>query len=117
MIVGLGIDIVERLELPEKLTLFAEKILTDKELAMFQGIKLLKKKQDYLAGRFAVKEAFVKALGTGFRQVNFKDISVLNDALGRPYVESKHAQEYQLHVTLSHARDTIVAVVILEKID
>ena len=45
----------------------------------------MKNKSSYFAKRFAAKEAFVKSLGTGFRNgFNFKDISIINDKLGKP---------------------------------
>ena len=48
--------------------------------------KNLNNKTNYFAKRFAAKEALSKALGTGFRNnLNFKDIEILNDNLGKPY--------------------------------
>ena len=49
-------------------------------------LKKLKIKLNYFAKRFAAKESLSKALGTGFRKnLNFKDIEILNDKLGKPY--------------------------------
>ncbi|MDP8977485.1 MAG: holo-ACP synthase [Actinomycetota bacterium] len=52
-----------------------------------------------LAGRFAAKEAVAKALGTGVRGFGFRDIEVLNDAAGKPYV--------RLHAGAAHAADRL----------
>ena len=64
---------------------FAKKILNHEELLVFKKNKM---KENFLAKRFAAKEAFAKALGTGFRgDVNVKSISVINNELGRPDIK------------------------------
>ena len=68
IIVGNGVDIVENSRIKKS------KLKTDKV--------------SYFAKRFAAKEAFVKSLGTGFRKgINFSDISVVNDKLGKPFIK------------------------------
>ena len=48
--------------------------------------RLVKDKSTYFSKKFAAKESFSKALGTGFRNgLNFKDVEILNDNLGKPY--------------------------------
>ena len=87
-ILGTGIDIVEnyRLEkiLLKKKSNFKKKIFTINEIAYCE------KKTNPIscfAKRFAAKEAFVKALGIGFRKnINFKDIEVVNNTYGKPYI-------------------------------
>ena len=83
-IVGTGVDIIDNSRI-KKLILnnsFLNRIFTKDEI-------LISKKKinkiSYFAKRFAAKEAFAKSLGTGFRKgFNFKDISVVNDKLGKP---------------------------------
>ena len=83
-IVGTGVDIVENSRI-KKLILnnsFLNRVFTNEEILIS---KKMKNKSSYFAKRFAAKEAFVKSLGTGFRNgFNFKDISVVNDKLGKP---------------------------------
>ena len=87
-ILGTGIDIVENYRLKEillkKKSNFKKKIFTINEVAYCE------KKSNSIScysKRFAAKEAFAKALGVGFRKnINFKDIEVLNNAYGKPYV-------------------------------
>ena len=83
-IIGTGVDIVENLRI-KKLILnnsFLNRIFTNEEILISKNMK---NKSSYFAKRFAAKEAFVKSLGTGFRNgFNFKDISVINDKLGKP---------------------------------
>ncbi len=84
-IVGIGVDIIEnkRIKKSIKNHRFKERIYSLKEL---KQSTLSKDKVGYFSKRFAAKEAFAKALGTGFRNnLNFKDIEIMNDKLGKPY--------------------------------
>jgi len=83
-IIGTGVDIVENLRIKKSIlnNSFLNRIFTNEEILISKNIK---NKSSYFAKRFAAKEAFVKSLGTGFRNgFNFKDISVINDKLGKP---------------------------------
>ena len=84
-ILGIGVDIVEnkRIQKTIKNPLFKKRIYTSKELKQSNAVN---NKVGYFSKRFAAKEAFSKALGTGFRMnLNFKDIEVINDKMGKPY--------------------------------
>jgi len=84
-ILGIGVDIVEnkRIQKSIKNPLFKKRIYTTKEL---NQSNIVNNKVGYFSKRFAAKEAFSKALGTGFRMnLNFKDIEVINDRKGKPY--------------------------------
>jgi len=89
-ILGIGVDIIEnnRIKNSVKNTKFKNRIYSNKEL---KQSTLSKNKINYFSKRFAAKEAFAKALGTGFRtNLNFKDIEVINDKMGKPrYVKTK----------------------------
>ena len=83
-IVGTGVDIVENSRIKKSIlnNLFLNRVFTREEILIS---KKMKNKSSYFAKRFAAKEAFVKSLGTGFRYgFNFKDISIVNDKLGKP---------------------------------
>ena len=83
-ILGIGVDIVENSRIVKSLKnkLFINRIFSNSEILT---AKKLKDKKSYYSKRFAAKEAFVKSIGTGFRDnLNFKDISVVNDKLGKP---------------------------------
>ena len=83
-IIGTGVDIVENSRMKKSITnnSFLNRVFTNKEILISKKIK---NKTSYFAKRFAAKEAFVKSLGTGFRDgINFKDISIINDKLGKP---------------------------------
>ncbi len=85
MIIGTGIDIVEidRFKKIENLKGIAKKILHTNELEEFNNEA--KDQSKFLAKKFAFKEAFVKALGTGFREPNYLDrIEIIKDKLGKP---------------------------------
>ena len=84
-ILGIGVDIIENKRIKSSIRnhKFKDRIYSPKELK--QSI-LSKDKIKYFSKRFAAKEAFAKALGTGFRNnLNFKDIEIINDKLGKPY--------------------------------
>ena len=122
MIIGVGIDIAEldriRASFERYGERFSARILTPDELARMPVNAV-----PYLASRFAAKEAAVKALGTGFSQgITFRDIEVSSDGQGKPGIvfhgealrRTRELQVAVAHLSLSHGRDSAVAVVILE---
>ena len=124
MVVGLGVDIVQNDRIQGIIDKwgdkFLSKIFTKTELDFIN--KHEQKMQRY-ASNYAVKEAFVKALGTGFRNgINFHNIQVRRDELGKPFIElmgtTKSFAEQKginkIHTTISHEKDYSVAVVIFE---
>tara|TARA_B100000780_G_scaffold91964_1_gene63681 strand:- start:669 stop:1055 length:387 start_codon:yes stop_codon:yes gene_type:complete len=83
-ILGIGVDIVENSRITKLLknNLFIKRIFSNSEILIGKKIK---DKKNYYQKRFAAKEAFVKAIGTGFRnKLNFKDISIVNNKIGKP---------------------------------
>ena len=87
-ILGTGIDIVENCRLKKlllkKKSNFKNKIFTNNEIAYCEKKSNI---TNCYSKRFAAKEAFVKALGTGFRKnINFKDIEVVKNHYGKPYL-------------------------------
>ena len=89
-ILGIGVDIIKnnRIKSSLKNSKFINRIYSSKELRLSI---ISKNKVNYFSKRFAAKEAFAKALGTGFRKnLSFKDIEVINNKMGKPYyVKSK----------------------------
>ncbi len=84
-ILGIGVDIVEnkRIQNSIKNPSFKKRVFTPKELKQSNSVN---NKVGYFSKRFAAKEAFSKAIGTGFRMnLNFKDIEIINDNMGKPY--------------------------------
>ena len=88
-IIGIGVDIIQnnRIKNLLKNKKFLGRIYSDRELKLS---KQNKNKVAYFAKRFAAKEAFSKALGTGFRSgLEFKDIEIVNNKVGKPlYVKN-----------------------------
>jgi len=83
-IIGTGVDIVENSRMKKSVlnNSFLNRVFTNEEILISKNMK---NKSSYFAKRFAAKEAFVKSLGTGFKNgINFKDISIINDKLGKP---------------------------------
>ena len=94
-IIGNGVDIIDnsRIKRSIKKKGFLKRIYSNKELI---EAKKIKNKVNFFAKRFAAKEAFVKSLGTGFRNgINFKDISINNDLYGKPKIQvSSNIKQY-----------------------
>ena len=124
MIFGIGTDIVRVARMQQDLDRFgerfAERILTENEMQEFRRNA---SKANFLARRFAAKEAAVKALGTGFSQgVQLHDIEVGHDAQGKPLLELRgRAREFMReksiaisHISLADEQDHAVAFVTLE---
>ncbi|HEY0659136.1 MAG TPA: holo-ACP synthase [Pyrinomonadaceae bacterium] len=126
MIVSIGVDIIEvyRIrETIERTPRFVERVYTlnEREYCESKGAAAA---QSY-AARFAAKEAFLKALKTGWRgRITWQDIEIVSDETGVPNLkisgEAKVILENsganQIHLSLSHTTDHAVAQVILEKI-
>ena len=123
MIKGVGVDMVEigRVrKLIEQDQGFAQRIFTDREIAYCES--KFSKAQHY-AARFTAKEAFFKALGTGFRDgMSWRDVVVENDCRGKPQLRLTAAALRQFRrrklkkamLSLSHTREMAVALVVVE---
>lgn len=89
MIIGIGSDIIDIRRI-EKLCLkfgkkFEERIFTEAEIARANSRSITKTAT--LAKRFAAKEAFAKAIGTGIGKISWKEIEIKNNDDGRPFIE------------------------------
>ena len=128
MVVGLGCDLTEVSRIEKALHRqpdFASTVLSAEELIVFNRRNELSQARGlkYLASRWAAKEAFSKAYGTGFRgPVKFADISVLNNDVGAPYLKfsGELLQEIQkkelvFNISLSDTDLSAMAVVICER--
>ena len=126
-IFGIGVDIVEnnRFKKLFKNKHFINRICSQKELVV---LKNKKNKILFLSKRFSAKEAFVKSLGSGFRDnLCFTDISILNDKKGKPYflfnqklkeiLKKKHnLNSFKAHLSLSDEKKYSISYVILQKL-
>ncbi|MCP0886837.1 holo-ACP synthase [Ligilactobacillus sp. WILCCON 0076] len=120
MIYGVGVDIASIYRIKqaqEKNSNFARKILTKDEFDIFNQLGS-KRKNEFLAGRFSIKEAYAKAFGTGIgSKVSFLDIEVLNDLSGKPIMTKQPCfDELRAHISISHTDELVMTEVILEKL-
>ena len=125
-ILGIGVDVIQNKRI--------KRLINDKSFLKRtfgkNEIKYSKRKINkinYFAKRFAAKEAFAKSLGTGFRNsLNFKDIEILNDKIGKPYylrskkihniINNKYKiKKFNLFLSISDEKDYSVAFTILQK--
>ena len=125
--IGIGVDIVDnnRIKSLIKNKKFVNRIFSKKEITIS---KKYLNKTNFFSKRFAAKESFAKALGTGFRNnLNLKDIEIINDKLGKPYylispkikklIEiKKKAKNFQLFLSISDEKDYSVAFTIIQNI-
>jgi holo-[acyl-carrier protein] synthase len=111
MVVGVGIDIVEveRIEKALKQSRFAPRILTEREEAYCTSATKV-------AGRWAAKEAIIKALGV---PIMMKDIEILNDQLGQPHVTildpNYDGKRLKIFVSITHEKTHAAAVAVIER--
>ena len=125
-IIGNGVDIVENKRIRNSLKNknFINRVFTKNEISRS---KKLINKTNYYAKRFAAKEAFVKALGEGFRNnINFNDIDIINDKKGKPiinissnikkFIKKKFKlNNYKILLSLSDEKKYSIAYVIINK--
>jgi len=114
MIAGTGIDIVNIKRIKKSLSKYGEKfiqkVLSEKEIEEIPTVK----KEEFIAGRFAAKEALVKASGIALA---FNTITILNDTNGKPYIVKlpDEIKNKKVHISISHDSDYAAAFVIIEK--
>ena len=124
-ILGIGVDVIYNKRIQKLIDnkIFIKRTFGKKEVKFAQKNS---NRINYFAKRFAAKEAFAKSIGTGFRNnLNFKDIEVLNNKIGKPYyLKSKKidniifkklkVKKYNLFLSISDEKDYSVAFTILQ---
>ena len=124
--IGIGVDIIDnsRIKSLLKNKNFINRTFSKREILIS---KKTLNKTNFFSKRFAAKESFAKALGTGFRDnLNFKDIEIINDKLGKPYYlisakikqiikRKKKVDNFELFLSISDEKDYSVAFVIIQK--
>jgi len=124
VIFGIGTDIVEYARLERMFARYgdrlAERVLSERELPEFRNHD---RQARFLAKRFAAKESFAKAVGSGLRHpVSLRRISITHDSLGKPVLQFDEVLRCHLaqlgisghHLSISDERNMIVAFVVLE---
>lgn len=106
----IGVDIVDLRRFDLDNTHFIQRVLTEKEYEIYSRLQNSKRQREYLGGRFAGKEAYMKACHQGLGAISFQDIEILNDKEGVPYLNDVNAK-----ISISHENDYAIAFVIKEK--
>lgn len=111
---GLGIDLVEMDRMAKLIDnpLFLKRILTERERALLEKVGGKKRQTEFLAGRYACKEAFSKAYGTGIGEVGFQDLEILKNEKGAP-IFTQSPWDGDVLVSISHTNELAMAEVIL----
>ena len=124
-ILGIGVDIIQNKRIKSSIRnkLFVSRTFGNKEIYFS---KYISDKTNYFAKRFAAKEALAKSIGIGFRNnLNFKDIQILNDKIGKPYYQKSKkidkiinkkfkVKTYDLFLSISDEKDYSIAFTILQ---
>jgi holo-[acyl-carrier protein] synthase len=122
LISGIGVDIVEIRRIKramERSLSFLDRVFDSEEIDYLKSRNL---RPEFAAGRFAAKEAVVKAMGTGFRGFDIRDVVIERMPSGKPYVvlkgKAKEIAEgfgkYKFHLSISHGEDDAIAYAIME---
>lgn len=117
MIKGTGIDIIEIERIQKAMDRnprFLERLFRENEINILRENQF---KPSSVAGFFAAKEAILKALGTGLRNLSWQDIEIYKDKMGKPHVKlhnnalkTAYSRDInQIHISISHSRDNAVA--------
>lgn len=112
MIKGIGIDIIELERIKESIKKnerLVNRVLTEKEKNRYAALSNERRKVEFLAGRFAAKEACAKALGTGIGTLSFKHIEILNEESGAPKILVKGYEKDLFLLSISHSQEYAVA--------
>ena len=104
----IGVDIVDLERLDISNTHFVERILSPLEQDVFYKLKTEQRKKEFLGGRFAGKEAYLKAMQTGIGGIDFHDISILNRENGSPYLVDLKGE-----ISLSHEKKYAIGFVFI----
>ena len=126
-ILGIGTDIIECLRIAQMIErhgeLFITRVYTQHEIQYCQSRK---QATQHYAGRWAAKEAVLKALGTGWRRgISWRDIEIRNDASGRPRVALRGGAAdvverlgiSEMHISISHCRSHATAYALAEGLE
>jgi holo-[acyl-carrier protein] synthase len=112
---GIGIDIIEIQRVKQAVGQFRDKFLnkvfTKREIDYCTQKKALKYPE--LAARFAAKEAYSKAVGTGIRGIHWREIEIINNSNGKPHIYLKGTLLKNAMVSLSHSQRYATAVVMV----
>lgn len=126
MIVGIGVDVVDLVRIKKitknKPIAFVKRILAEPEIEKWQALTSELRRCEYLAGRFAAKEAAAKALGTGIGAASFTEMITTHDECGKPKLSflgqtlelAQTRAVNKVWLSISHTETIATAFVILE---
>lgn len=115
MVKGIGIDIVEITRIKkaiDKNSRVVKRILTENEYIHYTTLSTERRKLEYVAGRFAAKEAYAKAAGTGLGKLSLQHIEILSNECGAPEMFVQGAS-HDIFLSISHSEHYAVAQVVL----
>jgi len=118
MIYGIGTDLVDLDRIKHWLgNKHMSRVLSEEEINYLQSMTSSERQLTFLGGRFAAKEAIFKSMSHGEGNVNFKDLSIMNDQYGKPYLKAHpFDQNFKFQISISHTEKQAIAFVICERV-
>ncbi|GAA0447344.1 MAG: holo-ACP synthase [Bacillota bacterium] len=117
MIRGIGIDLIELYRIEnsmQRTPRIIERILTPIERERFYALHNKRRQVEFLAGRFAAKEAFAKAVGIGIGRLSFQDIEIQIGENGAPILHAKGYGKEKIFLSITHTADYAAAQIVIE---
>lgn len=114
MIIGIGTDIVKIIRIRPSVI---RKVLSEEEIERMSTFVSEQRKQEFLAGRFAAKEAMKKAMPHFEKFKSMTEIVISNDETGAPYLKSPVYDDKKIHISISHEREFATGLCVIESIE
>ncbi|MGD9909461.1 MAG: holo-ACP synthase [Candidatus Izemoplasmatales bacterium] len=112
MIIGIGTDIVKITRVRPSIV---RKVLSPEETAQMESFVSEQRKIEFLAGRFAVKEAIKKAMPSFEKFSSMTELVILNTEAGAPYLSSPVFEDKVIHLSISHEREYAIGLCVVER--
>lgn len=114
MILGIGVDICQNKRVSERII---DRVLSDEEKSRYNTFSNETRRLEFLSGRFAAKEAIIKALSQAGQEVYMRDLVIINTDLERPILKSPIFKNMKIFISISHEREYSVGLAVVEKVD
>lgn len=112
MIIGIGTDIVKVSRIHQNIV---NKVLSEEEKERMDSFLSDLRKMEFLAGRFAAKEAMKKAMPFFENFKSMTELVIMNDETGQPYLKSPVYKDKIIHISISHEREFAIGLCVIEK--
>lgn len=113
MILGIGVDVCQNKRVSKRII---DRVLSEEEKSRYLSFSNERRKLEFLSGRFAAKEAIIKALSQAGQEVFMRDLVIINDEMERPTLKSPKFDNMKIFVSISHEREYSIGLAVVEKV-